>query len=205
MKSTLEQYIDPENIPRKYGGKLDFAFGMLPILEPAIERALHWQSPSTQAGRRTIPTGPVKWRESSDGSATQAVAVGTVNRRPRNQVIATLRTDDSNTTPTTHLTALSANLTPSYPLEPVTTPGLHTHPTERGDLYFGAPADSPSSTPGSTPTPPHPSSRPPRAIDAGTRTGTHVGGQLAAGTTAGALNGRGYGDKDFTMETATAY
>src|ERR1700722_15413767 len=36
MKKTLETYIAPENIPRKYGGTLDYEFGMLPVLEPAI-------------------------------------------------------------------------------------------------------------------------------------------------------------------------
>jgi hypothetical protein len=45
MKATLEKYIAPENIPRQYGGTLDFEFGMLPVLEPAIQDALKWQDP----------------------------------------------------------------------------------------------------------------------------------------------------------------
>lgn len=40
VKPTLLQYMDEENIPTKYGGKLDFKFGDMPILEPAIADSL---------------------------------------------------------------------------------------------------------------------------------------------------------------------
>jgi hypothetical protein len=89
MKPTLEKYIDPANIPKKYGGQLDFEFGMMPVLEPAIENALNWDKPAIQGGHRTIPTGPIKWEESSNGKVT-AWAVGTENKKLRREVVAEL-------------------------------------------------------------------------------------------------------------------
>lgn len=89
MKKTLEKYIDPANIPKKYGGELDFKFGMMPILEPAIEKAVIWEQQPTQDGRPTVPSGPIKWVESSDGTV-RCIAVGTQGGKPRSEVIAAL-------------------------------------------------------------------------------------------------------------------
>jgi hypothetical protein len=50
--STLSQYIDHDNIPKKYGGGLDFEWGQLPNLEPAIEAQMKWENPNTQVGGR---------------------------------------------------------------------------------------------------------------------------------------------------------
>ena len=62
MKKTLEMYIDPENIPRKYGGRLDWEWGELPALEPAIANALIWENPSkTARGQNAFPIGPVSY------------------------------------------------------------------------------------------------------------------------------------------------
>ncbi|KAF2723496.1 CRAL/TRIO domain-containing protein [Polychaeton citri CBS 116435] len=94
MKATLEEYIDPENIPKKYGGKLDYKFGDLPMLEPAIANSLEWREKTEQNGYRTIPTGPVKWQYRESGELV-AVAVGSEGGSPRNKVIAGLRTESS--------------------------------------------------------------------------------------------------------------
>ncbi|KAL9091327.1 MAG: hypothetical protein Q9165_004961 [Trypethelium subeluteriae] len=87
MKSTLEQYIDSENIPKKYGGKLDYEFGMMPVLEPAIQNSLKWSSESASSSQKTLPTGPIRWQEGPNGEM-EAMAVGSVNGKPRNERIA---------------------------------------------------------------------------------------------------------------------
>ena len=84
--STLSQYIDHDNIPKKYGGGLDFEWGQLPNLEPAIEAQMKWENPNTQDGRKTFPIGPIKWEEGQDGEM-QAWGVGSENGAPRRKLI----------------------------------------------------------------------------------------------------------------------
>ncbi|KAJ8103719.1 hypothetical protein POJ06DRAFT_242662 [Lipomyces tetrasporus] len=43
MNATLESFIDPANLPNKYGGELDFEFGQMPVLDPAVKNALTWE------------------------------------------------------------------------------------------------------------------------------------------------------------------
>jgi hypothetical protein len=86
---TLSQYIDPDNIPKKYGGNLDFEWGSMPVLEPEIESQIKWENPDVQNGRNTVPIGPIKWEKNEDGSMT-AIAVGTEKGEPRNKRIFTL-------------------------------------------------------------------------------------------------------------------
>jgi hypothetical protein len=90
VKPTLLQYMDEENIPIKYGGKLDFKFGDMPMLEPAIADSLDWHDNTRKGGFRSFPTGPIKWQTGADGKM-QAVAVGSKNGTRRNQPIAEIR------------------------------------------------------------------------------------------------------------------
>lgn len=90
VKPTLLQYMDEENIPVKYGGKLDFKFGDMPILEPAIADSLDWQDDTRKGSFRSLPTGPIKWQKGEDGKM-QAIAVGTVNGNRRNLPIGTTK------------------------------------------------------------------------------------------------------------------
>ena len=90
VKPTLLQYMDEENIPKKYGGKLDFKFGDMPMLEPAIADSLEWHDETRKGGFRSFPTGPIKWQRGADGKM-QAVAVGSKNGTKRNTPIADIR------------------------------------------------------------------------------------------------------------------
>lgn len=87
--STLTQYVDIDNIPKKYGGNLDWNFGDMPFLEPAIADSLRWKEDVRQKDHRTIPIGPIKWQYDDDGDLV-AVAIGTENGAPRKKVIAGL-------------------------------------------------------------------------------------------------------------------
>lgn len=73
VESTLRQFIDPVNIPKKYGGELDFSWGDLPTVDPAWDGAVEWE-----AGRRGFPTGPNIWREAEDGERLECIGVGQV-------------------------------------------------------------------------------------------------------------------------------
>jgi hypothetical protein len=120
VKPTLLQYMDEENIPKKYGGKLDFKFGDLPMLEPAIADSLDWQQDIRKGGFRSFPTGPIKWQK--ENGKMQAVAVGTQNGTRRNLLIAGTRL-----APVAETTAKSSLAPPRAGLMRTTT-GEATHP-----------------------------------------------------------------------------
>ncbi|OCK80561.1 CRAL/TRIO domain-containing protein [Lepidopterella palustris CBS 459.81] len=217
MKTTLEQYIDPANIPKKYGGQLDFEFGMMPILEPEIEKALNWEAAATQNGLRTIPTGPIKWEETADGTV-MAVAVGTEqDGKPRRKVVASLTTSVS--IKAMHGSLVTAN-TPIDEAElALTTVGTATQPpdTDDADLYAGADRidDESPTPPSSESTQAAQTTLPIRENQTQTpdlRTGastprneqqesSRTAGQLAEGTPA--VTDHGHGDKITTMEPST--
>lgn len=94
VKPTLLQYIDEENIPKKYGGKLDFKFGDMPLLEPAMADTMDWKDSTRKGGFRSFPTGPIKWDRGADGTM-HAVAVGTENGVKRSVPIAGVHPADS--------------------------------------------------------------------------------------------------------------
>lgn len=69
VKKTLESFIDPANIPKKYGGQLEFQFGDMPVLDPHLEGVLKWEGE-----RKDFPMGPMYWTDR--GKEIEAVAVG---------------------------------------------------------------------------------------------------------------------------------
>lgn len=209
MKSTLEKYIDPENIPSKYGGRLDWQWGQLPSIEPAIDKALTWKNPSKgHGGRPGFPAGPVRWIVDQDGGM-QAVAVGSVNGKNRREVIATLAGPKA---------GLEIPSTPLAFEQRHQTTGYHTHPAANQENF-----------PSSGQTPPDEKDDPIRRASRASNTvpiysqqpdpghssvrdgtsntryqqqeGTHAAGQLAHSTPD--VRDHGYGDKTSTVEPRT--
>jgi hypothetical protein len=223
---TLSQYIEPENIPKKYGGTLDFQFGDMPMLEPAILNALDWKEPSTHKGAKSFPIGPINWEQGENGER-KAIAVGTENGRPRHKHIFTIPN------PVGNIVAEKPVVnTPVDELElQLTGPGTATQPPDTGDSTVDddipPPSDPP--TPSATPAPPtqptssgsvqpiaftpytganaNETSLPLREGTSDTRYEaqhqTHAAGQLAEGTPHAAVNDHGHGDKTVTMEPGT--
>jgi hypothetical protein len=72
VKKTLESFIDPVNIPKKYGGQLDFEFGQQPTLDPHLKSVLEWEHDYTN-----FPEGPMYW-ESIGDEKIKAIARGTL-------------------------------------------------------------------------------------------------------------------------------
>lgn len=89
MTTTLAKYVDIDNIPKKYGGNLDWKFGDMPNLEPALVNSLHWEDNTEQKGHRTLPIGPIKWQYDERGDLV-ATAIGTEDGKPRGKIIARL-------------------------------------------------------------------------------------------------------------------
>ncbi|KAK9234522.1 CRAL/TRIO domain-containing protein [Lipomyces kononenkoae] len=87
MKATLELFIDPANIPKKYGGELDFEFGQTPVLDPGLKDALQWEG-----SYKDFPPGPIYWKDKDDH--IEAIAVGSVGSKERDEIICTVRKVD---------------------------------------------------------------------------------------------------------------
>ncbi|KAK9389409.1 CRAL-TRIO domain-containing protein [Lipomyces mesembrius] len=84
MKATLRSYIDPANLPKQYGGELDFEFGRGPVLDPAMKDVLKWAGSYTD-----FPHGPIYWTDKGDH--IEATAVGHVGNNERHDTVCTVR------------------------------------------------------------------------------------------------------------------
>lgn len=200
---TLKQYIDIDNIPKKYGGNLDFEWGQMPNLEPQIEAALKWENPATQNGKNTFPIGPIAW-EKGDNGALKAVAVGQENGQPRRTTIFTIPNPvngNNKNEPVVNTPITEQELA-------LTSVGTSTQPADSeipNTDSLSPPSDSSTS---STPrTGAGAVDLPLREGTSDTRyeqqTHTHADGQLADGTPHAAVNDHGHGDKTVTMEPGT--
>lgn len=85
VRPTLEAFIHPRNIPRRYGGELDYEFGQLGAPDPHWRGVIDWED-----GFSAFPTGPLLWEEVDDGRRLACVAYGTEGGKPRRQRICTL-------------------------------------------------------------------------------------------------------------------
>ncbi|EMR86928.1 hypothetical protein ACHAPC_004654 [Botrytis cinerea] len=93
VKSTLEAFIEPRNIPKKYGGELDFEFGDMPTLDPALEAVTTWNNSGS------FPAGPMYWVNTKDRESIQAIAVGSSEKKERREEVCTVKKtikDDDN-------------------------------------------------------------------------------------------------------------
>ena len=82
MKTTLESFIDPINIPKKYGGSLDFEFGQMPLLDPALSKVLKWEGEYTD-----FPKGPMYWTSTGETDKIEALAVGSIDEKQRKEKV----------------------------------------------------------------------------------------------------------------------
>ncbi|KAF7903216.1 uncharacterized protein EAF01_006265 [Botrytis porri] len=85
VKSTLEAFIEPRNIPKKYGGELEFDFGDMPTLDPALETVTTWN------GAGSFPGGPMYWVNTKDQESIQAIAVGSSEKKERREEVCTVK------------------------------------------------------------------------------------------------------------------
>ena len=148
--STLSQYIDPDNIPKKYGGNLDFEFGDMPNLEPSIQSAIEWKAaPTVHKGKNTFPIGPISWEDGENGEK-KAIARGSEKGQPRHTHLFSIPK------PVGVIVAEAANVvnTPIDELElQLVGDGTATQPPDTGDANIDDDAPPPSETPSPSATP----------------------------------------------------
>ncbi|KAI0998807.1 hypothetical protein K3495_g9390 [Podosphaera aphanis] len=61
VQKTLEAFMEPQNIPKQYGGQLDFQHGDRPRLDPALQGLIKWEN-----GWDDFPGGPIYWVDNGD-------------------------------------------------------------------------------------------------------------------------------------------
>ena len=129
-----------DNIPKKYGGNLDWKFGDMPNLDPAIANSLRWRDNFEKNGHKTLPIGPIKLQYDEHGDLL-ATAIGTEDGKARQRVIAGLHPEDGvarlalspgRVEPTS--TAVAAAATNHAP------PTLATAPIAKGTAQVAAPS-----------------------------------------------------------------
>ncbi|KAJ6479964.1 putative phosphatidylinositol transporter [Mycena vitilis] len=86
MQPTLTRFMRPEDLPKKYGGELEWEYGMPPSVDGEIVRAV--QGLVADKWER----GPLRW-VAEPGGGGKIVARGTVNGKERNEVVGTLNSD----------------------------------------------------------------------------------------------------------------
>ncbi|KAI9761642.1 MAG: hypothetical protein M4579_000876 [Chaenotheca gracillima] len=106
VKPTLTKFIDLANIPKKYGGELEYEFGMMPVLDAAAQDSLTWSTSGEANGdsghkQKTFPIGPMRWVDQditeANGDGEKAgqqkdlIAMGSVQGKERRQKIASQR------------------------------------------------------------------------------------------------------------------
>lgn len=80
--------MDIENIPKKYGGQLDFECGKLPVLDSQVRDCL-----SIAGGpdaEKLFLTAPVRWMDETEDGEMTALGVGSIDGKPRKEAVATL-------------------------------------------------------------------------------------------------------------------
>jgi CRAL/TRIO domain len=85
VQNTLTSFIDPANIPKKYGGELDFQFGDMPVPDPAWEQAIEWEG-----DYKTFPNGPMYWIHGDDDKKMKALAVGSLDEHQRKEGVCVI-------------------------------------------------------------------------------------------------------------------
>lgn len=83
---VLSSFIDVKNIPKAYGGELEWDFYDEPRWDdPEYEHIVTFQN-----GHTKFPLGPLYTRPTEDGKTIELVAVGSIDKKQRMEVFATV-------------------------------------------------------------------------------------------------------------------
>ena len=95
---VLSQFIATENIPKQYGGTLDFKYGDVATIDPDYADRITWRNDGSSGTKdakgelRRWPKGPTQWIERDDGN-WDLLAVGSLGGKQRREVVATMKFD----------------------------------------------------------------------------------------------------------------
>ncbi|ORY58238.1 CRAL-TRIO domain-containing protein [Pseudomassariella vexata] len=85
VQPVLYSFIDPKNLPKAYGGELDWDFHEEPNFDDEFKRIVTWEN-----GHTALPPGPMYWQPYGDGTRLELVAVGSKNKKHRMERVATI-------------------------------------------------------------------------------------------------------------------
>lgn len=74
-----------EDIPKNYGGKLEWSFFDEPAYDDEIKRVVTWEN-----GFTNFPPGPCHWHPTEDGTRLACVAVGSKDGQERRVQVCTI-------------------------------------------------------------------------------------------------------------------
>ncbi|KAI0409491.1 CRAL-TRIO domain-containing protein [Xylaria palmicola] len=82
---VLTTFMDLEDIPKNYGGKLEWSFFDEPAYDDEIKRIVTWEN-----GFTNFPPGPCHWQSIEDGTRLECLAVGSENDQDRRVRVCTI-------------------------------------------------------------------------------------------------------------------
>lgn len=82
---VLTSFMDIKNIPKHYGGELEWDFFDEPAWDDEIKRICQWEN-----GYTSLPAGPVYWRTIDDGKRVECLAVGSKGGAERRERVCTI-------------------------------------------------------------------------------------------------------------------
>ncbi|KAK8090766.1 hypothetical protein PG994_000271, partial [Apiospora phragmitis] len=82
---VLTSFIDIKNIPKAYGGEMEWKFFEEPKFDDEVKRLMTWEN-----GHTALPPRPMYWRPYDDGKRLELMAVGTKDKKQRNERVATI-------------------------------------------------------------------------------------------------------------------
>jgi hypothetical protein len=115
---VLTTFMDLEDIPKAYGGKLEWHFFDEPAWDDEIKRKVQWEN-----GHTAFPPGPCYWVPTEDGTRLECLAVGTKDGKERRERVCTIPKAFLPKSATTEQTPAAA---------PDTTPGA---PVTNGEIH----------------------------------------------------------------------
>ena len=98
---TLSTFVDIEDIPKKYGGKLDYQFGQLPNLDPKLKK--HMSIESKGDAPTFLVASPIRFVDEGEDGDMTALSVGVLDGKQRMEKVAVLHAAP------TRVTAQSSN------------------------------------------------------------------------------------------------
>ncbi|KAI1437927.1 CRAL-TRIO domain-containing protein [Xylaria sp. CBS 124048] len=82
---VLTTFMDIENIPKNYGGKLEWSFFDEPAYDEVVTGMATWEN-----GYTSFPAGPCYWEPTEDGTRLQCFAVGSKEGKTRRDLVCTI-------------------------------------------------------------------------------------------------------------------
>ncbi|KAI1131561.1 CRAL-TRIO domain-containing protein [Nemania abortiva] len=82
---VLTTFMDLEDIPKNYGGKLQWSFFDEPAYDDEIKRIVTWEN-----GFTNFPPGPCYWQPTEDGTQLACIAVGSKDGQERRVRVCTI-------------------------------------------------------------------------------------------------------------------